>query len=301
MRRAWSWTAKQRDKLGRVKQILEQFRQYWPLTLRQVYYQLVAKQFIENKVTEYGMLSRLLKYARLESHVSWKAIEDRLRVSKLNHGWDDKEHFIEDETGNFLRGYRRHLQQDQENYVEIWIEKDALSSIFQRVADPYCIPVCVCRGFSSISFLHELEGRLSQAQNDGQQPIILYFGDLDPSGEEMLPAMQTTLEEEMMVEGVEYKKIALTLKDIEEYNLPHDPNAVKKTDSRYEKFVEKYGLFAVELDALPPDILEAKIKEAIESHIDIDEFEEQGGIESDEREEIMVLKERVKEFIQGGG
>lgn len=298
MRRTWSWTAKQRDKLEKVKKVLEEFRQYWPLTLRQVYYQLVAKQFIENKVTEYGMLSRLLKYARLEELVPWAAIEDRLRVSTLNSGWNDKNHFVESSIRYFLDGYRRHLQQEQENYVEIWIEKDALSSIFQRVTGPYCIPVCVCRGFSSISFLHELRGRLSNAQEDKQEPVILYFGDLDPSGEEMLPAMEETLREEMGMMGVEYKKVALTKADIEEYNLPHDPNAVKKTDSRYEKFVEKYGLYAVELDALPPNILEGKIQEAIEAHVDMTLFGAQQDVETNERTQIKVLKTRVTEWMR---
>lgn len=295
MRRTWSWTAKQRDKLAKVEKVLEEFRDYWPLTVRQVYYQLVAKQIIENKVSEYGMLSRLLKYARLEEFVPWGAIEDRLRVSTLNSGWNDKNHFVEGSIRYFLDGYRRHLQQDQEDHVEIWIEKDALSSIFQRVTGPYCIPVCVCRGFSSISFLHELSGRLSLAQENEQQPVILYFGDLDPSGEEMLPAMEETLLVEMGIREVEYKKVALTKADIEEYNLPHDPNAVKKTDSRYEKFVAKYGLYAVELDALPPNILEGKIQEAIESHVNMSIFEENQEIEGDERTEIATLKTQVTE------
>ena len=298
MRREWKWTDKQMAKLAAVKATLKELRDYWPLTLRQVYYQLVSRQLIENKVTEYAMLSKLLKHARLAGLIRWEAIEDRLRESRLNRGWHDKNHFLNQDIKNFLVGYRRDLQRNQLNYVEIWIEKDALSSIFQRVANPYCIPVCVCRGFSSISFLHELSGRLITAYEDCQQPIILYFGDFDPSGEEMLPAMQTTLEDEMDVHSVDYVKVALTKDDIEEYNLPHDPGAVKKSDSRYQKFVEKWGHYAVELDALPPDVLEDRIREAIEEHIDMDEFRKQEGIESDEVTGIATFKGKVERWIK---
>ena len=297
MRRLWTWTNKQKDKLDKVNAVLNNLRNYWPLTLRQVYYQLVSQAVIENKVSEYGMLSKLLKYARLHGFVSWDAIEDRLREARLNRGWGDKTDFIETELDNFLVGYRRHLQQGQSNYIELWVEKDALSSIFQRVADPYCVPVCTCRGFSSVSFLQELRERILISQTDDQQPFLLYFGDFDPSGEEMLPAMRTTLEEEMGVDGAVYKKIALTKDDIVKYDLPHDPNAVKKTDSRYQKFVERWGLYAVELDALPPDVLEERIREAIEAHIDLREFDKQRDIAEKEWEEISSFKEKVSNWI----
>jgi len=155
MRRLWSWTNKQEVKLEKVKAVLNSLRNYWPLTLRQVYYQLVSQGVIENKTTEYVMLSTLLKHARLDSLVSWDAIEDRMREAGLNRGWEDKTDFVTGELYSLLSGYRRHLQQGQSSYIELWVEKDALSSIFQRVADPYCVPLCTCRGFSSVSFLQE--------------------------------------------------------------------------------------------------------------------------------------------------
>ena len=109
--------------------------------------------------------------------------------------------------------------------------------------------------------------------------------------------MRTTLEEEMGINGGVYKKIALTKEDITKYNLPHDPNAVKKTDTRCRRFVEKWGLYAVELDALPPDILEERIREAIEAHIDLGEFNKQKSIAQKEREEILSFKGRVEDWI----
>jgi len=97
MRRLWNWTSKQKDKLDKVNAVLNNLRDYWPLTLRQVYYQLVSQGVIENTVSEYGMLSKLLKYARLDRFISWDTIGDRLREAKLNRGWEDKDHFIQTE------------------------------------------------------------------------------------------------------------------------------------------------------------------------------------------------------------
>lgn len=296
-RRSWNWTDKQLTRLDEVKRILNDLKEYWPLTLRQLYYQLVSRNIIENKRSSYNSLSKLVKYARLDDYIPWQAIEDRIRQANLNRGWTDKEQFLQDEIENFLTGYRRHLQQGQKNYIEIWIEKDALASIFQRIADPYCVPVCVCRGFASVSFLNDLKNRIMTSQQDNQQPILLYFGDFDPSGEEMLPSMQATLRDEMGVYGVIAKKIALTKDDITNYNLPHDPNAVKKTDTRYKKFVEKYGLYAVELDALPPDILEKKIREAILDHIDVSILNKQIDKADKEETTLLSFKKEMNDWV----
>ncbi len=48
-RRKFSWTKNQFDKLNKVREVLEELKRYKPLTLRQVYYQLVGKGYIENK------------------------------------------------------------------------------------------------------------------------------------------------------------------------------------------------------------------------------------------------------------
>jgi hypothetical protein len=295
-RREWKWTSLQFDKLSKVIAILLELEDYKPLTLRQVYYQMVSKGFIENKVSEYTMMSNLLKWARIDGYVPWDDIEDRVRAFHDGTGWDDKEHFIQQELRNFLNGYRRDLLQGQEQYIEVWIEKDALSSIFKRVAMPYCVSVVVCRGFSSISFLNDFRQRLTY-QN--RPTVMLYFGDFDPSGMEMLKAMQTTLEHELDVTNVEFKRIALTKDDIFTYHLPHKPEALKKTDTRAKKHLEAYGELAVELDALSPAVLEAKIKNAIKSELDIEAFNSEIRNYNKEIDLLKNLKEKATEFIGG--
>jgi len=292
-RRKFSWTKHNLDKLNKVKIILKELDEYKPLTLRQIYYQLVGKGYIENNKSQYTMLSTLLKNARIENLIDWSDMEDRVRVFNNYSGFEDEIDFINNENYYFLENYKRNLLQTQD-YIEIWIEKDALSTIFSKIAKQYTIPVVVCKGFSSVSFLNNLKDR---ASNCNRKITMLYFGDLDPSGMAMLEAMQTTLIDEMNVSNIEFKRKALELEDVEKYNLPHNPDAVKAKDSRAKKYVEKYGDVAVELDALDPRVLEDKIEKAILDEIDIDKFATEKAIYLDELIELKKLKDATTEFI----
>jgi len=295
----FSWTKKQREKLEKVQEVLDELADYMPLTLRQVYYQLVGKGYIENNVSQYIMLSKLIKWARIDGYIDWASIEDRTRNYNDLTGYDNKKHFIESELHYFLNGYSRNLLQSQDVYLELWVEKDALKTLFIKAAKPYRVPVTVCRGFSSISFLHNFTERIYRTKD--KQNIMLYFGDFDPSGMEMLEATKRTLLEEMGVEcDISFERIALKLSDISKYKLPHDPSALKQKDTRAKKYVNKYGELAVELDALRPNVLESKIVKAIESKIDIDLYLKEKRKEVKDITEINILKKKTEEFLLEG-
>ena len=297
MRRKFSWTEFQFDKLNKVIEITEELKEYMPLTLRQIYYQLVGKGYIENKVSEYTMLSKLFKHARLDGYISWDDIEDRVRVFHDLRGFSNKDSFISQELKNFLYGYSRNLLQSQDKCIEIWIEKDALSSVFTKVTRQYSIPVVVCRGFSSISFLNDFRNRTDYYKSLHKDVVMLYFGDFDPSGVEMLSSMEITLKEELHVDNIEFKRIALLKQDIFDYRLPNNPNALKKTDTRAIKHIKAFGELAVELDALRPDILEQKIKSAIKNELDIEAFNEQVNIHNSEFDKLNELRKDVKQYM----
>lgn len=294
-RRCWKWTDKQLDKLNMVLEVFGELEDYKPLTLRQVYYQLVGKGYIDNTVSQYGMLSNLIKWARIDGHIPWKDIEDRIRTYHDLTGWTDRDCFIEEELHHFLTGYRRDLLQTQEHYIEAWIEKDALSSLFTRVATAYTVPVVVCRGFSSVSFLNDFRTRLAGCGD--RWPVMLYFGDFDPSGMEMLESMKITLRDELGINQIEFKRIALLKDDIFTYDLPNNPNALKRSDTRAKKHLKAHGELAVELDALRPDILEDRIKEAIEWELDIDAFNAEADRHNSELDKLNELKQKVGAFI----
>ena len=303
-RQRGGWTSKSLAYIKRVQEVIEELREYWPLTLRQVYYQLVVAGDIENNLGQYKKLSRLLTKARLDDMVSWEALEDRVRSVLHSGGWADKEHFIEHELEDFLRGYRRDLLQSQAKALEIWIEKDALSRVCHRVALPYCVPVVVARGFSSVSYLHEARKRIERHADAGRKTVILYFGDLDPSGWEMLPAMLETLQDEMKLKRqVTGKRYALTPEQVYAYNLPRSIDAMKDADSRtprYRAMLRSMGHpddLAVELDALPPATLEALVTEAIEENLDLSQLRREQAQEAAEHGSILDLRNRIEDFL----
>ncbi len=296
-RRTFTWTKLQLDKLNKVQIILEELEEFKPLTLRQIYYQLVGKNYIENSSSQYGMLSKLIKHARLDNYIQWTDIEDRVRSYHDFSGWKDADAYKSSSIDGFLTNYHRDLTLSQEVYLEIWIEKDALSSIFTKVASKYTVPVVVCRGFSSVSFLNDYKARLRFSQS--RTPVLLYFGDFDPSGVEMLKSMETTLKDELKVERIEFKRIALQKEDIDLYNLPHSPEALKKKDTRAKKHVAEFGELAVELDALPPSVLQNKIKMAIEGELIMDLFMMEKDVESSEAKVLKAVRNEVKGFMEG--
>jgi hypothetical protein len=290
MRKPWCWTDFQLNKLHEVNRVLADFSAYKPLTLRQIFYQLVAKQVIENNKAQYDMLSKLLKWARIDGHVSWDDIEDRVRTLHLGDGWPTKDAFVEDKVRSFLKGYRRHLIQDQDYYPEVWIEKDALAAIVSRVARGFCISTVVCRGFASVTFLNDYRERI---QGERQAPVMLYFGDFDPSGMKMLDAMRETLEHELGVDGVIFDRIALNWDQVDQYDLPDNPDALKRKDPRTAEFVRLYGRHAVELDALPPDVLKGLVEEAILKYLDVERFNRQVRIHNREVRELSRVRGKV--------
>lgn len=298
------WTPTALVYVKRVNAILDDLREYWPVTLRQVYYQLVAGQVIENCEAEYKKLSRTLAKARIDGLVTWDAIEDRARSTLDSAGWVDKSQYAE-AVISALDDYRRDLLQSQDVALEVWIEKDALSDICHRAAKPYCVRVIVARGFSSISYVHECQKRVKQNAEAGKRTVILYFGDLDPSGWEMLPSMMETLQEEMgLGDLVEGKRYALTPEQVTAYNLPQSIDAMKDADTRTPKFKDMLrengypDTLAVELDALPPATLETLVREAIEENLDLSKFGAEQQREEAEREALAELRGRVTQIVE---
>ncbi len=297
-RREWTWTKKRDRQAQHILDVVEELSEYWPLTLRQIYYRLVAAGHIANTRSKYNDLSKIIKHMRIDDVLPWNVLTDRVRRVSDKRGFEDHQDFMTQEVEHFLEGYARCYVQGQENYLELWCEKDALSQVFERVAWPYCIRAVTCRGYQSITFLDDFRQRAVQALSKGQQPIILYFGDLDPSGVQMLEATAQTLEDEMDLEGVKYERVALNPAHVEGFNLPHNPDAVKLTDTRYSTYVERFGHVAVELDALHPGTLQEMAIKAIVSHLDMEHFRQQREIEQIERRKLAAIKEKVMAEIQ---
>jgi len=291
------WTDFRLKQAKNITDVIEDLWEYLPLTLRQIYYRLVAAARFENTKSKYNDLSKVIKQMRLDEMISWDALEDRTRRVSSKRGFTDAEEYLKYKVeGLNYSGFSRCMVQGQEKYIEIWVEKDALSRVFEEVAWDHCIRCVTCKGYMSISFLNKYRERANKAIEKGQEPVILYFGDFDASGVQMYEAAQENLIHNFGVAGIRFERVALNLADIHNYNLPNDPEAVKKTDSRCKAFVDKYGTYAVELDALHPRELKAMAVRAVEVELDMELVQEQKRLEIDDKEKVDFFNLQMKSY-----
>jgi hypothetical protein len=256
---------------------IDVLRQHHPMTVRQAYYQLVSRQVIENNRSQYQAVSNLLVEARKDETIPWDWIEDRLRRPRSVSMWSNLAAFGE----TVKRSYRRDVWESQPSYLEVWLEKDALSGIFEDVLAGYGVTLNVGRGYDGWSSICNAADRFA----DVDDPTILYFGDFDPSGEDMARSLEERLGHFDCYP--EIVKCALRFDDVSRYNLP--PDFTKRTDSRRAAFVAKYGDISVELDALPIDVLRARLVEEVETRIDIDALDSVRATEHTEREHLVTV------------
>ena len=248
-----------------------------PMTVRQVYYQLVSRQVIENNRSAYQAVSNLLVDARKEGSVPWDWIEDRLRRPRAVSMWEGLPDFAE----TVRRAYRRDVWASQPGYVECWLEKDALSGIFEDVLRAYGVTLNVGRGYDGWDSIRNAALRYQGREN----VTVLYFGDFDPSGEDMVRSLRERIA--FFDCHPEILKCALTKEDVERYQLP--PDLTKATDSRRAAFVKKYGDISVELDALPVDVLRGRLVREVEDRMDLRALARVRKVEGKERAKLVKL------------
>ncbi len=264
------------------------------LTLRQLYYQLVTKNVIPNEERSYKNLGKLLSEARLAGLVDWEAIEDRTRLPKVPTEFVDLQELAE----GALDAYRLPRWEGQANYVELWVEKDALAGVLAPIARKYHVTLMVNRGYSSQSAMYEAATRYKRAcggdeDGDGsKKPVLLYLGDLDPSGEDMTRDIKDRFA--MFDMNLVVHKIALTIEEVRMYDPP--PNPAKVTDSRAAKYIAKYGESSWEVDALPPKVLTRMISSEIEELLDRSLWAEVIRRENRDKERLM---EAVADIMRG--
>lgn len=275
----------QRKSLELLAQVQEIIMSYdFALTLRQIYYQLVSKQIIPNQQSCYAKLSRLCVLGRDEGILQEESFADRLRQVDKPDSWLDLADFME----TVRNSYSKDKWQNQDAYIEIWTEKDALRSVLTEVTYSYDVSLMVARGQLSRTAIYESYERFSEKIKAGKNCYLYYAGDFDPSGLSIYNSLADRIRKHGNAgEYITFERIALTPEQIEKYNLPSDP--AKKKDPNYRRFVSEYGDNVVELDALPPDVLRNLIKGCIEKHLDFELFAQVQEIELQERAELQTL------------
>lgn len=249
-----------------------------PMTVRQLYYQLVSGHVIENRENQYKRISRVMADARYDGAIPWGWIEDRLRRPRLVPMWSGLPDFAE----TCRRSYRRDVWESQSQHVEVWLEKDALSGIFEDVLAPYGVTLNVGRGFDSVTAVYNAAERF---KSNPRPVTVLYFGDFDPSGVEMTRSLGARLAE--LGSTATIIRCTLTRDDIARYHLPPDP--AKRTDSRAAAFIAEHGDVSVELDALPASVLRDRLRVEVESRMDLVSLAGVKRREETERAELVRL------------
>jgi hypothetical protein len=271
-------------KLNNINAIIEEYAaDGYTLTLRQLYYQLVSRDMIPNRDSEYSKLSSLLSKGRMAGWVDWNAIEDRTRRPIIPYSCDG----IADALDDIASQYRLDRMRDQDEYIEVWVEKDALSGVLRRITEKYHIRLMVNRGYSSTTAMHDAALRMS----DNSSCTILYLGDHDPSGLDMVRDIKSRFED--FDEEVDVIPIALTSEQISEFSPP--PNPAKVTDPRASDYIAEYGAVSWEVDALNPRVLLSILESAIRERIDIDVWNDTVRLEQRHRERLRELKQQMLE------
>lgn len=269
-------------------------RRGFKLTLRQLYYQFVSRALIENKQSEYKRLGKIVNDGRLAGLIDWSAIEDRTRNLKKPSAWSSPSSIINAVAAQ----YQENLWATQPNYVEVWIEKDALIGVIEPICETRRLPFFACRGYASQSELYDAGQRLARKVPQ-QNVVILHLGDHDPSGLDMTRDVSDRLNK--FAQGpVEIRRLALNMAQVEQYDPP--PNPAKDTDARFEGYRDLYGDESWELDALDPDVISDLIDDEVEQLVDQDLWDDAVAAEEANKSSLQEVSSRwedVMDFIAG--
>ncbi len=263
-----------------ANQIIEQYQaEGYNLTLRQLYYQFVARDLLPNSDRSYDRLGKIISKARLAGYIDWHALEDRTRHLRERPTWASPQGIISASA----ESYGIDLWAGQAYRPEVWVEKDALVGVFEPVCNELDIPLFSCRGYVSQSAMWRHAQRIS---NQRDCNVILHFGDHDPSGLDMSRDIADRLSM-FRTYNWHFERVALSMEQIDEVGAP--PNPAKVTDARYAEYAQEYGEESWELDALEPSYLVNLVRTTVAEYCDQACWNERYEQQEEERKTLHAL------------
>ena len=278
------------DRLAQVNVILTEYAaDGYDLSLRQLYYQLVARDLIENSQKSYKRLGTLVSKGRRAGLVDWSMIVDRGRVRITNSHWNNPAEIVESAAAQF----RIDKWADQPWHVEIMVEKQALEGVLVPVCRELDVAFTANKGYSSDSMMHQAGQRIARIMGDNRKVMVIYLGDHDPSGNDMTRDIRERLEMFSYCSVDEVKRIALNMDQIEALRPPRNP--AKITDSRYKAYVAEFGTSSWELDAIEPRMLARLVTDTVEALRDDDLWQAAVKHESQMKKELAAFAKAYRE------
>jgi hypothetical protein len=270
--------------IERANAIIEEDQdQDFTLTLRQLYYQFVARDLLANTMDNYKLLGRTMVNARDAGLVDWDAIEDRSREVNTHSVFSDPAEII----AAAAMQYREDLWEGQVHCPEVWIEKDSLIGVIEGVCTKYRVPYFAQRGSASSTAKYQAGKRFAAQLGLGHTPVVLYLGDHDPTG---IDITRDTAESLMLYAGqlVEVRRLALNMDQVRRHRPP--PNPAKESDANFNKYVAEFGTTKCwELDALSPDVIAGLVEQEIEALIEQRPWKLAKAKEEDNRRTISAV------------
>lgn len=267
--------ATQAEMEQRADFLIRYAEEHGPVTVRGLYYQAEVHGLpgIDKTENGYNKVQGQVLALRRAGRLAYEHIADATRWMRKPTSYDDLEHALRSTAAL----YRKNLWRDSPDYVEIWIEKDAIAGVIYDITSMYDVPLMVARGFSSETFCFEAV----EARGDDDRPYnVYYLGDFDRSGRDAANALREKLERFAEPKGIPiiFNEIAVTVEQITDLGLPtRPPKRNSPADLKWE-----YP-FACELDAIPPDELREMVEGAIQTHLPYTEFRVLKEAEKSER------------------
>jgi hypothetical protein len=288
--------------LDAVLAVLDDLREFWPLSLRTIHYNLLnapplrhaskpGSRYRNNRQC-YADLSGICTRARLCGLLPFDAISDETRPVQRWNIHPNAEGYIRTEVGRFLRGYWRDLMQSQPNHVEVIGEKNTLLPIIEPVCSDYTVPLTIGRGFCSLPPRKQIYDRWRESEK--YDLVLVVLSDHDPDGEMIADSLVGYMRDDFRIPAhrIHAVRAALTAEQCQRFNIPADVEA-KPSSTNYQRFVKNHGTAGCELEAVPPKQLQLMLRNAIESVLDLDAFSAEQARERADAAEIEVQRKRA--------
>lgn len=257
-----------------------------PMTVRQCFYRLVSLGVIAKTEQEYkSTVVRLLGELRREGRIPYAWLADNTRWMRKPTTYSSLRQML----ARSIETYRRAVWDSQASYVEIWLEKDALSGVLYEVTETWDVPLMVTRGYPSLTFLHSAADAIAA---QGKPTAIYYLGDHDPSGVDIPRKVEREIRTFAPGVPLTFERVAVLPEQIAVWGLPTRPT--KTTDSRSRDFDGE----SVEVDAIPPQTLRALVEACITRHVDPAALGRLAAVEQQERVTLSIL-ENALDHLEG--
>lgn len=284
-----NFTAASRALINKANEILAEYEAAgYDLSVRQLYYQFVARDIIPNTVRSYGNLAGLISDARKAGMIDWQMIRDRGRVVVTNSHWRSPKEILD----SCVQSFAIDKWKTQTTYPYVMVEKQALEGVLIPVCEELDVPFLANKGYCSDSTMYRIGKQIELARMSDKEPVVIYLGDHDPSGIDMTRDVQERLE---MYSGgdIEVQRVALNMDQVRRLNPPENP--AKSSDSRFASYLARFGESSWELDAIEPRQLAAIVRRAVLGVRDDELWDEAVEREQKMIKQIEKMRDNYKE------